>query len=167
MASNLGNTAIDTTMRRQGTRAIWYSRYIDWSITVPLLLLTLLLATGLPLGDITTIIFCTSLPSPLAYAPLTPRKVGLVFVVSLLIGALIESDYKWGFYVFSLVSLFYVAYHVLSPARASARLLGLDWGRTYTRAAGLLVFVWMLYVSCPCRREGSALMVVGSRFVGR
>lgn len=70
-----------------------------------------------------------------------------MFVVSLLIGALIESDYKWGFYVFALLSLVYIAYHVLSPARASARLLGLDWGRTYTRAAGLLVFVVALYVS--------------------
>jgi bacteriorhodopsin len=60
MASNLGNTAISTTMRDRTTRAIWYARYVDWSITVPLLLLTLLLATGLPLGDIVTVVFCTS-----------------------------------------------------------------------------------------------------------
>jgi bacteriorhodopsin len=65
----------------------------------------------------------------------------------LLIGAFIESDYKWGFYVFALASLFYIAYHLLSPARGSARLMGVDWGRTYTRSAGLLVFVWVLYVS--------------------
>ncbi|KAI5453080.1 hypothetical protein NCC49_006109 [Naganishia albida] len=141
MASNLGNTPISTTMRRQGTRAIWYSRYIDWSITVPLLLLTLLLATGLPLGDLTTVIF-----------------FGLVFVISLLIGALIESDYKWGFYVFAIVSILYVAYHILSPARASARLLGLDWGRTFTRAAGLLVLVWALYPVCWALSEGANVM---------
>lgn len=94
---------------------------------------------------------------------LTGWTVGLVFVVSLLIGALVESDYKWGFYVFSLVSLFYIAYHVLSPARASARLLGVDWGRTYTRAAGLLVFALMLYVSfldCAVSRGVDVLICV-------
>ncbi|KAJ9102364.1 hypothetical protein QFC21_002764 [Naganishia friedmannii] len=112
MASNLGNTAISTTMRREGTRAIWYTRYIEWTITTPLLLLTLLLATGLPLGDIMTILF-----------------FDLVMIVCGLVAALVESDYKWAFFVFGLLSLFYITYHVLAPARASARLLGLDWGR--------------------------------------
>lgn len=65
----------------------------------------------------------------------------------LLIGALISSDYKWGFYVLALACLFYLAYHILSPARGSARLMGLDWGRTFIRSAGLLVFTWALYVS--------------------
>jgi bacteriorhodopsin len=76
-------------------------------------------------------------------------------IVCGLVGALIESDYKWSFFVFGLLSLFYIVYHVLVPARASARLLGLDWGRAYARGAGLLLFVWMLYVSrqrgwCRC-----------------
>jgi bacteriorhodopsin len=58
LASNLGSVPVLTTMRREGTRAIWYSRYIDWIVTTPMLLLVLLLATGLPLGDITTILAC-------------------------------------------------------------------------------------------------------------
>lgn len=150
MASNLGNTPISTTMRREGTRAIWYSRYIDWTITTPLLLLTLLLATGLPLGDITTIIACKSRYRLFRFrflSILCVLVVNIFMFVCLLIGALIESDYKWGFYVLALAALFYVAYHLMAPARGSARLLGLDWGRTYTRSAGLLVFVWALYVS--------------------
>lgn len=49
--------------------------------------------------------------------------------------------------VVAVTSLFYIAYHIIKPARASARLMGLDWGRTYTRAAGLLLLVWALYVS--------------------
>ncbi|KAJ9107924.1 hypothetical protein QFC19_002667 [Naganishia cerealis] len=141
MASNLGNTAISTTMRREGTRAVWYTRYIDWTITTPLLLLTLLLATGLPLGDIMTIIF-----------------FDLVMIVCGLVGALIESDYKWGFWVFGMLSLFYIAYNLLAPARASARLLGLDWGRTYSHAAGILLFTWSLYPICWALSEGANVM---------
>lgn len=36
-------------------RSIWYARYIDWTITTPLLLLEVLLATGLPLTEIFTV----------------------------------------------------------------------------------------------------------------
>lgn len=72
LASNLGNTPVLTTMRREGTRAIWYTRYIDWIITTPMLLLALLLATGLPLGDITAILACKLWHFPAKSLPLTP-----------------------------------------------------------------------------------------------
>ena len=39
-------------------RSIWYARYIDWTITTPLLLLEILLATGLPLTEIFTVSEC-------------------------------------------------------------------------------------------------------------
>lgn len=82
------------------------------------------------------------------------RTVNIIMFSCLLIGALIESDYKWGFFVFAVVSLLYIAYHLLTAARGSARLMGVDWGRTYTRSAGLLVFVWALYVSRTLRLFG-------------
>jgi bacteriorhodopsin len=69
LASNLGAVAIYVEFVRYNgdlftnqainpyTRSIWYVRYIDWTITTPLLLLELLLGTGLPLSDIILVIF--------------------------------------------------------------------------------------------------------------
>lgn len=68
-------------------------RYIQWFITFPLELLALLLATGLSLSDITTTLFMSE-----------------VTVVSLLVGALTHSTYKWGYYTFGIAALFYVWY---------------------------------------------------------
>lgn len=66
-------------------------RYIQWFITLPLLLLELLLATGLSLGDIVTTAF-----------------VSMILVIMGLVGALVPSTYKWGYYVFGAVALFYI-----------------------------------------------------------
>ena len=66
-------------------------RYIQWFITFPLLLLELLLATGLSLSDIMTTLF-----------------MGIVLVIMGLIGSLVHSTYKWGYYVFGVAALFYI-----------------------------------------------------------
>ena len=68
-------------------------RYIQWFITFPLLLLELLLATGLSLSDIMTTLF-----------------MAVVVVIGGLVGALVPSTYKWGYYVFAVAALFYVWY---------------------------------------------------------
>lgn len=111
MASNLGNTPIRTEFDSgHPTRTIWYVRYIDWVsfspphfsiiawnflvsrvsrlimsyhqvITTPLLLLELLLGTGLALSDITTVIF-----------------MDLAMIITGLVGALVATSYKWGYF---------------------------------------------------------------------
>lgn len=74
MASNLGATPIAVEFIRNKSdlysgaetvvyRSIWYARYIDWTITTPALLLTLLLSTGLPMSDIVATIFWVRLRS--------------------------------------------------------------------------------------------------------
>lgn len=70
-------------------------RYIQWFITFPLILLELLLATGLSLSDIMTTLF-----------------MGIVLVISGLIGSLVPSTYKWGYFTFGVFALFYVWYVV-------------------------------------------------------
>ena len=79
MASDLGFANILTEFNNNGFsadvyRQIWYARYIDWVITTPALLLTLVMATGLPLSDIITLAF-----------------FDLVMIVTGLVGALVES----------------------------------------------------------------------------
>ena len=54
----------------------------DWTITTRMLLLTLLMGTGMPLSDIMITIF-----------------FDLVMIITGLVGALVASSYKWGFYV--------------------------------------------------------------------
>lgn len=118
MASDLGATPIATEFRADGaTRQIWvspafvcngtfvltqdlqYVRYIQWFISFPLLLLSVLLSTGLSLSDIMTTLF-----------------MGAFLVICGLVGALVHSTYKWGFYVFGAVALFYIWYVSLPPS---------------------------------------------------
>ena len=66
-------------------------RYIQWFITFPLLVLEVLLCTGLSLSDIMTTLF-----------------MSVFVVISGLVGALVHSTYKWGYYTFGCSALFYV-----------------------------------------------------------
>jgi bacteriorhodopsin len=60
MASDLGATPVQVEWVRGAAdggypipyRQVWYARYIDWTITTPMLLLELLLTTGLPLSQL-------------------------------------------------------------------------------------------------------------------
>lgn len=63
-------------------------RYIQYFINFPLLLLLLLLLTGLSLSDVLITTF-----------------FGWVVVVSGLVGALVHSSYKWGYYAFGVTAL--------------------------------------------------------------
>lgn len=66
-------------------------RYIQWFINAPLLLLSVFLGVGFPLGATFSTLFLAD-----------------AAVVSGLVGALVHSTYKWGYYVFAVFSLFYV-----------------------------------------------------------
>ena len=66
-------------------------RYIQWFLVFPSLLLELLLVTGLTLSDILTTVF-----------------MSLVYVVALLVGALVHSTHKWGYFTFAAVALIYI-----------------------------------------------------------
>lgn len=93
MASNLGWTPIDVQFRRGDhrvrgvNREIFYVRYIDWFITTPLLLMDLLLTAGMPWPTLLWVIF-----------------VDWVMIVTGLVGALVRSSYKWGYFAFGMWS---------------------------------------------------------------
>ncbi|KAJ8296664.1 Protein FDD123 [Rhodotorula toruloides] len=110
------------------TRSIWYARYIDWTITTPLLLLELLLVTGLPLSQIFSVLF-----------------FDLVMIETGLIGALVASRYKWGFYAFGCAALLYITYFLLVPGRRSSQRLGTDFHKSYSTGALYLSLIWLVY----------------------
>lgn len=133
MASNLGYASIATEFGGVGAavgalRQIWYVRYIDWVITTPCLLLELLLATGLPLSDIITVVFFDE-----------------VMIIGGLVGALVVSSYKWGYYTFACLALFYIWWVLIGPARSTAGVIGAEYKKSFTISAALLSFVWLLY----------------------
>jgi bacteriorhodopsin len=89
MGSNLGFTPIAVEFPRSNPkvsgqfREIFYVRYIDWFITTPLLLLDLLLTAGMPWPTILWVIL-----------------VDEIMIVTGLVGALVVSIYKWGYFTF-------------------------------------------------------------------
>ncbi|KAH6706211.1 hypothetical protein BKA61DRAFT_136451 [Leptodontidium sp. MPI-SDFR-AT-0119] len=138
MASNLGYAAIQVEFQRNDPvvrglyREIFYVRYIDWVITTPLLLLDVLLTAGLPWPTI-----------------LITVLVDEIMIVTGLVGALVTSQYKWGYFVFAMVSLFFILYQVSYVGQKHASGINArnntDIGRSYMLAAGWTMALWFLY----------------------
>ncbi|GAC93584.1 hypothetical protein PHSY_001149 [Pseudozyma hubeiensis SY62] len=137
MASDLGATPVRVEFNNYGpalvdgqrpTRSIWYARYIDWTITTPLLLLEILLVSGLPLSTVFITIF-----------------FDLVMIITGLIGSLVESTYKWGFYTMGCVAMFYVFWVIYGPGLKSASHLGDDFKKAYLYSSLVLTILWTLY----------------------
>ncbi|KAK3934674.1 protein FDD123-like protein 2 [Diplogelasinospora grovesii] len=136
MGSNLGQVPIQAEFVRPyssqvfaaGTREIFYVRYIDWVITTPLLLLDLTLTAGLPAQSILITIFADE-----------------IMIVCGLVGALIQTTYKWAYWTFGMFALFFVTYMLCWEGRHSAAALGGDVHRTYLTCGVILLFMWFLY----------------------
>jgi bacteriorhodopsin len=143
MASNLGWTPIAVQFVRRDAlvrgfaRQIFYVRYIQWFVTTPLILLAILLTAALPWPTILFVIL-----------------LGLIKVVCFLVGALVRTSYKWGYYAFGLAALFAILYHLLWTGRKHAAPLGPEVKRTYMMITGLTVFLWLLYPICWGLSEG-------------
>ncbi|KZT03539.1 heat shock protein 30 [Laetiporus sulphureus 93-53] len=152
MASDLGATPITVEFRNDNnpnpTRQIWYVRYIQWFITFPLLLLECLLATGLSLSDIMTTLF-----------------MAIVLVVCGLIGALVHSTYKWGYFVFGVCALFYIWYVLLLHAPSTTFAAGGETRSGYYAAAGYLSFMLITYPICWACSEGGNVITVTSEMI--
>ncbi|KAK9373360.1 uncharacterized protein V1513DRAFT_426666 [Lipomyces chichibuensis] len=157
MASNLGNTGIQTEFSHYlggGIRVIFYarsvshshypymdstedSRYIGWFLAGPLVLFCLTLFSGL---HWMTTIFMAGLLE--------------VYIVSGLIGALVRSSYKWGYFTFGLAAWLIIAYHFFGPGLISSRNLHADVRTPFLIGAGAIAFLWSLYPICWGLSEG-------------
>ncbi|ABN66594.2 plasma membrane heat shock protein [Scheffersomyces stipitis CBS 6054] len=132
-ASNLGWTSTPTEFQHVTTsedldvRQIFYVKWVGYFLTWPLVLTIIEVTTQstdfFEEGDILTKFF--SLFSRL-FAKILATEV---FVIGLLIGALIESTYKWGYFTFSVTAqLFaeiYIFVNVMTAWRQSTQKLGL------------------------------------------
>ncbi|KAI1815253.1 bacteriorhodopsin [Poronia punctata] len=136
MGSNLGQVPIQAEFIRPrsrwvhaaGTREVFYARYIDWTLTTPLLLLLLLLCAGVPTPTI-----------------LITLLADVFMIVCGLLGALTQTRFKWGFWTFGMASLFFIAYQLLVVARRRASRLGGDPKKTFMACGSWLLLLWFLY----------------------
>ncbi|KZO97560.1 heat shock protein 30, partial [Calocera viscosa TUFC12733] len=137
MAADLGSTPIVAEFYgnhhqdyagEPATRAIWYARYIGWVLTMPLVTLEVLLSTGLPATEVSATLF-----------------MQVVAFVSFLVGALVSTTYKWGYFTFGTAALIYVVVALLAPARVAAGAIGTDVRSIFTRSVATFSFLLLLY----------------------
>ncbi|KAK9350426.1 hypothetical protein V1505DRAFT_101864 [Lipomyces doorenjongii] len=131
MASNLGSTGIQTEFSHYmggGIRQIFYARYVGWFLVSPLILANILLFSGVAWP---TVLFTLSAQE--------------IYVVSALIGSLVSSTYKWGYFTLGVVAWFLVMYHLIFVARVSAKEQGSDVYRHFRVMLSGISFIWTLY----------------------
>lgn len=155
-ASNLGWTSIQAEFNHvtvspsvtgytPGIRQIFYSKFVAWFLSWPLLLFLL------ELSSVSTTSLKTETVSVLdmSHSLLIQIFATYFWIISLLVGALIRSSYKWGYWTFGAVSMLIVEgilvrrhLFVLKTRAFSAAMLII-----------ILVIVW-LYFICWGLSEG-------------
>ncbi|KAF1947259.1 putative opsin-like protein [Clathrospora elynae] len=154
MGSNLGFTPIHVEYSRSNPkvsgsyRSIYYVRYIDWFITTPLLLLDLLLTAGMPWPTLLWVII-----------------VDWIMIITGLIGALVDSRYKWAYFAFGCFALVYIVYQLVWESRIHARAYGRDVERVFTMCGSLTTVLWILYPVAWGLSEGGNVIAPDSEAV--
>jgi bacteriorhodopsin len=151
MASDLGYTTVNVEFsghQAAGTRQVFYARYIYWFITTPLILLDLLFLSGIEWNQIGFALFADCFA-----------------VIMGLIGALVPSTYKWGYFTMAIVAFFYVGYVVLFAARRAALKLGDDIHKIFFFLAAWELGLAVLYPIAWGLSEGGNVITVDSEAV--
>lgn len=68
-----------------------------------------------------------------------------VMIITGLIGALVSSRYKWGYWTIGCVAMFFVFYNIIFVARKSAQAIGSDVHKLFLALSGLTIVLWTLY----------------------
>jgi bacteriorhodopsin len=79
-------------------------------------------------------------------------------VVTLLVGALTQTAYKFGFLAFGMAAEWFVFYQLLMPARKYASAVGGSVSSTYLTATLLTVVVWLFYPIAWGLSEGGNIL---------
>lgn len=111
-------------------REVYWARYVDWSLTTPLLLLDLALLAGLSGGNIVIAIVAD-----------------LIMVLTGLFAAFgkEESPSKWGWYAIACVAYLVIVWQLAINARATAFGKGGKVGSFFASIAGFTLIVWTVY----------------------
>ena len=150
MASDLGSTPVRQYMNvgdnMHQTRQVFYTRYIYWFITWPLLLVATLLLSGVSWA---TMLFLVALQE--------------IWLVSWLCGALTSTSYKWGYFSIGVFAYVLLAYLLFRWGLDHAR--EIQSAKVYTMLVGLLVVVWIAFPVAWGLSEGSNRLSVTGEMI--
>jgi bacteriorhodopsin len=88
-----------------------------------------------------------------------------VMVITGLVGALVASSYKWGYFVFATVALFGIAYNVVWVGRSHARAIGPEVSRAFIICGVWTIFLWFIYPIAWGLSEGGNVIAPDSEAV--
>ena len=111
-------------------RQVYWARYVDWSLTTPLLLLDLALLAGLNGGNI-----------------LIAIVADIIMVLTGLFAAFgsEQNPQKWGWYTIACIAYLVVIWQLAYHGRAAATAKGGKVGSFFTAIAGFTLVIWTVY----------------------
>ncbi|KAH8082750.1 hypothetical protein HD553DRAFT_314133 [Filobasidium floriforme] len=131
-------------------RQVFYARYIDWSLTTPLLLLDLALLSGMPL--ITTAVLILA---------------DIAMILTGLFAALNSSSEKtrWLMYAVSCAFYLYVLFTLIFSGRNAAKLQSAGVQRVYNVTALMIIVLWTGYPIVFGLTEGKGRLSVDTEII--
>ncbi|KAL1882648.1 hypothetical protein Plec18167_003070 [Paecilomyces lecythidis] len=151
MASDLGSLAVAPEFMRSesdvagSTRQVFWIRYVDWLITMPLIIFNLLLTAGVYWH---TILYTIMLQ--------------IVFVILFFIGTLVPDSYRWGYFTIGTVALLLALENIVYEGIKHANYMGGNIRKLYMFLAPSLCTLWILYPICWACSEGGNVIAPDS-----
>jgi len=131
-------------------RQIYWARYVDWSITTPLLLLDLSLLAGLSGANI-----------------LVAIVADLIMVVTGLFGAWGQGDatQKWGWFIFGCIAYLVVVYQLAIGGRETVAKKDSKTKAFYGSIAGFTLVLWTIYPIIWGLSEGGHVISIDAEII--
>jgi bacteriorhodopsin len=131
-------------------RQVYWARYVDWSLTTPLLLLDLALLAGLNGGHIFIAIVAD-----------------IIMILTGLFAAFGHegNGSKWGWYAIACIAYLVIIWHLAVHGRAEAFAKGNKVAAFYSSIAGFTVLVWTAYPIVWGIADGSRMLSVDSEII--
>ncbi|MCJ1306454.1 hypothetical protein MMC25_000096 [Agyrium rufum] len=126
---NQTELGIPTTVTITVLREVYWARYVDWSVTTPLLLLDLSILAGLSGANI-----------------LVAIVADLIMILTGLFAALTEDEAtSWGYYAIACLAYLVIIYQLAVQGRSMAASKDAKTGTFFTAIGGFTLFLWTVY----------------------
>lgn len=147
-ASDLGWSVIPTSndVDDGATRQIFFAKYINWVVAFPSIILSLGLMSGVSWATIVYNIF-----------------LSWTWVISYLVGAYTNTNYKWGFFAFGTIAWIVLAVTTTQHGAPGAKRVGLT--RDFALLTGWVNLLWLLYPIAYGLSDGGNKISVTSGFI--
>jgi len=129
------------------SRTVFWARYLDWSITTPLLLLDVTSLVQAPFFIVTRMV----------YADLAMIATGVI-------AALTGVSLKWAWYTISCALFAFIIYDLLVTCKNSSK-QNATVNDKYTKLAGFLIVLWIAYPIVWALCEGQELISVDAEII--